>query len=994
MSGADSFKELLIAFNQKKYKDFTLNNELFLALPTVSWAPGVGASKRKDRFKKIISHKSDHHVKFITMNDEPHSFVWQTKAKNMKNAVRWGIIKTQSITGKVISALGQYRLVAHKRIAKGIISNSHNEKIKLLDLFQDRFEALQGLESLVNKNNDKLKYEKHIKAYINKLNKIKANLDSNFSEFSLGTSGLDQSIIDRIKRNINSDILKAESYLNSMTQQSLPFNNMARGPDSVMTFVKSQMLSGLYELQGINLDVTFSTQRDFAFTRGELNDFIEDGLKEIEDHQPDLVNAITKKHQGLYSKNEEELVSYDFSHDDLGPDRERDVLLGISFIEGWDKLEQTKDKSYVLSNASGTQKIDIVHATRWINHRSAAAFFKFLGHYIVRVFMSIFVSTRPWEEETWTDENFHLEATTLQKHTASNEPMWQKPWKLIKEIGNAIIDLFNGVKDFGAKLVIKMPDDIINLWASVQKPPSLGETLKETTDELNEIASIEKLRLENALKECQYNVEADQPNTSILATPEYSIEQEEQNDIFTSMARGLLQFGTVFSHNLYAKNPFGGLAFTGGLGLGAGAIYFPSATASILGSNYVNWFSNVAYTMGSSKLAATIAAGSTQAQVLATAVDGIFHGPSGIAANILYQIGEDPLTIGAYFSAASLLGYLLVNGVAGYQIPWLSETLREDLGSSPATGYPFIGAKIAVLLYEGLMAHKEESYQEPELSPGFKSLSQAFSSINDEKIAEMKKSIFALWLSQNAEVLPKLRPKQLFDLSRHIKAIFSKEESDSLHKLLYPETKPSIAFQFLALPLSYIPAILLCASSIPLTIYALGTNQESPYEPIRLAFESLFEKCKKDLSRLVVFAGFALYIPYTIITTFAKVFAQSATLIVGRIASLFNVKTGQSIYEAIGSIHRFFKMLGEYIYPVSEMKSVAVAHPSHTIKKIGSSYKHLISQLGEGEQKTKEPVDLSSDSSRAAALNFLSKVSSEEDSDDKAPLFPFLKPEF
>ena len=172
MGGANRAKQLLKKYNEKQYRLFTLNNDEQISLTVVSSVPGVGASKRKDIYKKTISHPySDQHLKFITKNNEAHCFVWQTKPQQLKNAVRWGIIKTHSITSKVIAALGNYRVTAHQRIARGMISNSQVVKLRLLDLYQDRFEALQNLESLANKNNSAADYEREIRLYLEKLTK-------------------------------------------------------------------------------------------------------------------------------------------------------------------------------------------------------------------------------------------------------------------------------------------------------------------------------------------------------------------------------------------------------------------------------------------------------------------------------------------------------------------------------------------------------------------------------------------------------------------------------------------------------------------------------------------------------------------------------------------------------------------------------------------------------------------------------------------------------
>ena len=205
MSETLSAKELVNEHNQKLYRDFTLNDNLTLSLPAPSWIPWIGATKRKDYYSKIISHPGkSHHVKFITKNNDPHSFLWQTTAGRLKEANRWGIVRTHSITGQVISALGQYRIVAHKRVAKGMMSNSQAVKLKLVDLYQDRFEALQELESLVNKNLSVRQYARALQKYVEKLEAISRGFNiyfSNIDEADLSESTRFE-IVDDIRGHI------------------------------------------------------------------------------------------------------------------------------------------------------------------------------------------------------------------------------------------------------------------------------------------------------------------------------------------------------------------------------------------------------------------------------------------------------------------------------------------------------------------------------------------------------------------------------------------------------------------------------------------------------------------------------------------------------------------------------------------------------------------------------------------------------------------------
>ena len=942
-----SAKKLLTEYNQKRYREFTLNDDLDLSLPEISSVPWVGASHRHDVYEKLLSHPGlEQHVKFIKKNGKSHAFLWQTKADQLKEGVRWGIINPHSITGKVISALGNYRVVTHERAALGMVSNSQAVKLKLLDLYQDRFEALQGVESLVNKNNTPEQYQQILTNYIEILEALNEKLESYFA--NVDSSGFDHSSLQQIRRDIECDIERTHDYLDSLqADDNLRAYNRARGPSSILEFVKQQMVHNLYELQGINQDITYSPQRDFALTRGELNDFIEDARKTIDDHQADLHNTVTAKHHGQYSSNNTDRITYDFSMDQLSPVREREVLLAISFIEGWDTLNHEKDKSAILQNASGIEELDTITATRWLNHRNWRSLFKSVGLFLFNIVKSIFVPTNPWEEESWINPDFHLVATGLRQHARPNDPLWQKPVKFFKQIFHAFVDVFKGARDFGDRLTIRLPDDIANDWEATTAIEELNETLIDVSTELDLIKTNENERLRDILLDCGYSAEGViSKNTSKLATVEYALTPGEQNDVLTAIARGLNEFCGIFAHNIFAKDPFGGLVFSGAYATGVAAIYMPSSAAAIFGTNYVEWFSSVSYAMGSSKLGAAIAGSSAQAQLCATTWDSAIHGPSGKALTTLYHIGQDPLTVSAYFAAAYGLGYFLVNGIGGYDIPWLSEHLKTDLGTFPHTGYPIIGAKVAVMLHHGLLIERAEE----ESNPAVGRVQQSQELLDYSSSAQKKKIerfCLAAWLSHHVDELPKLESRQLFLLSRQIDTLFNEQESRSLHKLLYPTAHHSIAFEIFSGPLSYIPCVIRMAISLILSLVALAQDKEHPGEPIRRASIYLRDKIKNDLSRLIVFATYMLYLPYTMISSVVKITAFILTMFIGRVASLFGEAPAHFIHRGFATIHGFCRHVAELLFPVRILKDVASAHPTHTIMEVKSTYAQLITNIGQ-----------------------------------------------
>lgn len=943
---AQSAKVLLGETIQQRYRAFTLNEDTNLSLPALSAIPWIGASWRRDIYRKEVSHATPNHIKFITKNGTPHAFLWQTSAEKLKHGVRWGVVKTHSITGKVISSLGQYRIVAHERAMKGLVSNSQALKLKLLDLYQDRFTALQALESLVNKNSTYREYKKVFAQYIVELDAIENHLSSYFAE--VDCPGFNEPSIVQITLDIQADKMRAQAYLQRLHhEENLRPYNRSRGDDSVLEFIKQQMVHGLYELQGVNQDLTYSRTRYFAFTRGEINDFIEDARKEIDDHEADPRNAVTAKHHGLYSSNKDELIAYDFAQDNLSSARQQQVLTAISFIEGWDVLDNKKGQTPFVSNGSEKEELECYSATRWRTHRSVRATVKSISSFFLNIFKGIFVPTRPWAEEDWHNRNFHLNAIKLHQQVPAIEPMWKKPVYFVKQLGNAFMDIFYGISDFGAKLIIGMPEDIVNDWESSKALPTLDEVLAHVTIEAKAISVAEEQLLEELLKQCgdKLKVETSYPKVK-LAGVEYELSSGEFNDIFNSMVRGVNGFSSVFTHNIYAKDPVGGVVFTATYLVGIGMIYLPAYSASIFGSAFVNAFSNLSYAMASSPLGAAVAGGSTLAEIAAVFWDGLAHGSSGIAATTFYQFGEDPLTIGAYCVAAYTLGYFLVNGVAGYKIPWLSHLLQEDLGSDPSTGYPLIGAKFAVMLYETLVAHLVKHHEQPDLVA---LRQEPATNMAPERECMVQRFKLVSWLTVQAKMLPKLQVADKLALARQMDVLFSKEESRSLKKLLYPESHPSIAFQVFSVPLSYIPAVLRFMISPALSLVAWIKGNSNPAEPVRRAGTFLVDKIKKDLSRLIVVGTNITYLFYSVTAAFVKLLAYLSTLTIGRVAGLFDAKPAHALHRLFAVMHNFMRSVGEFFYPVRAMKDVHVAHPTDTMLKTEASYLKLLQQMGPGE---------------------------------------------
>ncbi|KTC77105.1 hypothetical protein [Legionella brunensis] len=969
---AENAKNLLIQYNQKRYLRFLLNKDETLILPTVSSVPWIGTAGRIDKYRKRTVKHGDHQVNFISKNREFHSFQWQTSPEKLKKAVRWGIVRTESVTGKVISALGNYRVITHERIAKGMISNTQPLKIQFLDHYQQRFEALQALESLVNRDCSVTTYKETIEHYIQELRMISSDLEKHFEHTHL--TDINPEAISLLRKDIEDDIERARVYLEALIkqahdQQALRAYNRARGTDSISEFVKQQMLHNLYQMQGINQDISYSRKRSFALTRGALNDCIEDARKEIDDHNADPRNAVRAEHHGLYSSGNDS-VTYDFGQDNLSPARQRQVLLGISFIEGWDAVDYSNPKTPVVENKSGSSSLSEVAATNWKLHRNFKAAVKANVFFIFNIFKGIFTYTHPWEEEAWDNKSFHLVAAELRSKASPNEPLLFKPIKFFKIIINSIKDCFKGIRNFGTEL-FRTPEEIFNDWKATKILRDYDVVIKKAETEILFIEKEEEERLKHLLS--SFSLPEMSPAMSKLAKADYHLTAGEQNDILTVMVRGFDGFSSVFTHNIYAKDPVAGLVFTAAYAAGAAAIFYPAVGSAVFGSSYVNWFSNFSYGMGAGKFAAAIGGGSTQAQAFATAWDTLMHGPNGLGVTVATQIAEDPLTYASYFVVAYTLGYVLVNGVNGHEIPGLSAILKEDLGTTPEASYPFIGGKFAIASYELLHRKPSECHQPLKINfDGTEVAEYPQSSYKeyDKTIAQFR---LAFWLSMHASTLPKLSPTMLYELERHIDKLFPPEKAASLKKILYPEKEPSIGFQIFSIPLTYVPAILRLALAFVVSPIAWFMGNPFPAQSIKNAGSDLLAKVRKDLTRILIVGSQLTHVFFKLASSLVKAFAFTVNMIIGRVTGVLDKYPAHSMHKTFAFIHSWFRSVGELLYPARATKSVISADPAHTIREMEHSYQTVLDNLRVvGEQVS--PIVLSS--SPSEVLNMPSPLQS------------------
>ena len=960
-----SDKKLLQAFNLKRWAEFIQDSNEDMLLPEVSIMPGRSASSRIDTYKKkIIGNKHGCHVKVITKNDAPEAYAWQTTPEKLATAVRWGIIHTESITSRVIGTLGHYRVAAHELIEKGMISNTHATKMALIDLYQDRFEKLQQLESLVNQKNSKDKIIESLNDYMRDLGKISASLDDRFTHTELAT--LSPTALDKIKSDLTADIARADAFQQLVESgTSLRSINRAKGYFSILEFVKNQMTYNLYELQGINQDISFSTNRRFALTRGRLNDSIEDARKEINDHQTDLRNLVGKKHHGQFGQQGSHVV-YDFSTSHLTPDQERKAMMAVSFIEGWDKVclpSEEQPHPQLADKGDNRIELKVIAATRWNVTRNIQALGRKVGLMLLNMVKSFVISTKPWKEDeiqrTENERAFHSTSRELKDHSKLNKPLWLTPFTIIKRLASGFKDIFHGITNTGKELLVRMPVELVSDWESSKSLPDFNTVRDEAEQHISRIHADEHDRLEEILENTiqKYNknnkatlerdwLDRDKPSNDVtIAHQDYPLRPGQANDILNSLVRGLTEFSDYFTHQLFAKNPVAGCLFLTTYGIAGAAIMAPSYV-SFLGPKLIALQGKIGFSMGSTKLTAAVSAASIESQLMYMASDGVMHGPSGLIGDIGYEFIKNPLRLASLIAIAYGTGYLLSEGIAGYRIPGkIGDVLHDEVNGS-TMNYVILGAKF--LIGTHALFNKQEPYRfvKSEFSRTGDELTNINIELDDKQQQLLQRFVFAKWLADNYQKLPKLPLALRCQLERHIDAQFSGHDAKSLRKLIRHEKNRSIAFQLLAIPLSYIPAVLRVVASVFVCIVALAYGHKHPLQPIKNATEALARKTSKDLSRLLVFGTELTRVLVSIATSIVKMFAFVITMAVARVSALFNLQPSHATHRFFAHAHVALRKLREVFYPVKAIKHNIVANPKSTVNRFESSYDGLCKKLG------------------------------------------------
>ncbi|MBA2711651.1 MAG: hypothetical protein H0U57_13820 [Tatlockia sp.] len=992
----DDANEIYKKYYQEQYHTFILGKatDLSLQAPAPGATPWNAKSSEIDSFSKetCFPDSSKGKVHFISKNQNNHAILWETTAKTLKEGVRWGLIKSESMTGRVISTLGHYRVIAHERIVKEsnlMISNTQALKLALLDVYQDRFEVMQQLESLVNSGADKLRFKATLHEYKENLESLKKSIASKFSNLHLEKEGFDANgnpykgmnyaeLPNKLIADIDQDIKHADEYWEELNNlDSTREANRARGNRSILEFVKRQMHRNLYQFQGLNQDIVFAIG---ALSRGEMNAYIEDARDLIDKHKPDLRNAVIGKHHGLYASPNETLI-YDFSEDDLSPAQERQALMAISFIEGWDAVDYTSDwANPVVINQSNPKApssapLSKIFATKWNTHRNFTAA---LGNYISNWFKGIFFSTRPWEGE---DREFKLYASELIRKSKPDYPLWMKAWHFMQKIGIVLKDIFIGIRNFGQQFTLYLQIDLQDDWASSKPLPAYKTSFSEANNQIKIIQS-EEQKIKDELGILPLEAANDEENLR-LAEADYHLSYGEEHDLLTAMVQGIGGFTGHFTHNLFAKDPVGALIYSSAFAVGGVSIFFPLIGKTFFGTQFVHGFKSFSELVGSTPLSEWICGSLTLAQG-SHMTYGLMDGPSSGAVSLATTLLEDPVTSAFCFAAAYGIGYAIAN------VPGIGEYIRAELGSSDVLNYPVIGVKFGAGVILILVSDENGKVHSIERPYDFEKLTKIWNYLQKDPVimkevgTMMQRLDIVQWLCKNASCLTKLEPDTQFEIERQIEEIFSVEQARSLKKLIHPEKERSIAYQIFSVPLGYIPALFRLVFSLVLTSAAWANNNPRWKEPTKRAGEALLNKTSKDITRIFNVASNSLYVFVNVVASPFKAIALIATMLIGRTTAFADLHSGHFLHKGFAFFHDLYRRIGEALYPLRAMKSVVYADPVHTTNEVF----HSMDELVEGtynrfNQKLPLRIKLNESDLKEGDVEYVNIFKSEDASEKK-----------
>src|SRR3990167_6515738 len=111
-------REVLKNYHEQQLLNFKLDNTARdLTIYPPSRVPWKLHRAYPDHYQKKHSEPP---IDIIYKNDEFDSFIWHANTKHLREATRFGLLKTQSLTSQVIGAIGRYHTLILERVEAGV----------------------------------------------------------------------------------------------------------------------------------------------------------------------------------------------------------------------------------------------------------------------------------------------------------------------------------------------------------------------------------------------------------------------------------------------------------------------------------------------------------------------------------------------------------------------------------------------------------------------------------------------------------------------------------------------------------------------------------------------------------------------------------------------------------------------------------------------------------------------------------------------------------
>ncbi|QDP71993.1 hypothetical protein FOG18_05105 [Legionella israelensis] len=898
-------KELAQQQQEARLAAFKKGTESHLEMATISSLPGILFSRKTVYYTKK-EEKLDRAgaIHFIKKNGKTESFVWHATPHALKEATRYGLLPVESPTAKAIAALGQYRQrVLNRAYGRGIVSNKYKEKEELVNFAQNSMEALLNLERLVNTfnpsagiENEKIRIKASIKKSIKELQQQKNSISDR-----IYLTKYDKEASKKISRFYEEkiNILQAlqEEVEKSKKPEKLKELLKPTGSSSIMTLVKTMSMATILKMQELNQNITYSRSAK-SLLRGDLNNACEDALKELRDYEADPHNFILPEHQGLYPDNGD-TIAVDFGH--LGHD-EKKIKSTLQAILAIDRT------GIKLDFTSYDQRLRQTRFTKWQTNGSAGFTIKRMAAGIANLItgtvfglavdlplgflvslltlgkyklpslasqLTIKVDTGAPENKKIKDLYQHWSFTQYSAGAILGQ-------KIGAFIGNTFFDVFTGLRMSVQNMKWKGLDEFVTdfqtgFWGGDHSKKS-EDIISQAKNEFVRLREIRETFL-YTIREKEQEVITEKPvneastitqSSRVLADVPYHLGSGEWQDIFNASCSGIKAVNDTFVHHIHAKHPFTGLIFTASYAAGGLAVLAPGLV-SFLPHSYIAFSQTLGNMMAKGNISSAIASGFTQAKLFSATFEAVLHGGDSWLATGAKQFEKNPANTLVYGALAVGLGYTLANVL---DVPFLSEYIKDDVGTAPYVGWAFAGGKIALLLVDLFEARESKADVENLTSSLDMMLKEQFPQAAPETIETYKKKLlhdksielnlrqqkekgeqqlsqvpsmevkrlqFMQMLTEHQDLLPELENKNKRDLlllARHLFEGMENKEAflKGLKDAFYPQSEKSIFSRTITIITNYIPLLVRCLLS--------------PVSASLQPWRDLRDKLAKDVTRI------------------------------------------------------------------------------------------------------------------------------------------------